>query len=357
MKLIPSPHTHRTHRRATAAPLALPLPLPLPTTRRYFATVCVSMLVISISYYGITLALGDLAGSLHVNFTLTALAELPAYVVGALIIDRVGRRLVVFGGVALTGVALCGAVLVPRDSTARLVLAMLGKFGGSATWSFAFIYVGEAFPTVVRTLVIGIGNQAADVGGVLTPLLLYVGRVTGYPNLAWLVMGTSALATAALVLLCLPETAGKPQPDTFDDLMRNVAGHTTMEGPREVAAAAKYLLTCGCMRTAALRQRRRQLWDAGPTGGGAAAGSVEVGLRRAGYSRALQGDDIPPQPHLQGGHDEDDRDAAAGDAAAITTRLLAPPQPRSTAAAANGGIGNADAATASLWSNPAQHRH
>ena len=35
------------------------------------------MFALSVAYYGVTLALGTLAGSLHLNFFLTAVAELP----------------------------------------------------------------------------------------------------------------------------------------------------------------------------------------------------------------------------------------------------------------------------------------
>lgn len=160
---------------------------------------CYIMFVVAISYYGITLALGNLAGSLHLNFFLTALAEMPAYVAGIALIDTIGRRIVITSGMLLTAITLTLTVAISNNGL-RLVFAMAGKFGSSIAWAFAIVYVSEMFPTVVRSLVLGMGNQAADVGGITTPLLLHLGDVLHFKALAWLVMGLSALVTAALVV-------------------------------------------------------------------------------------------------------------------------------------------------------------
>lgn len=41
---------------------------------------------------GVSLALGTLAGDLRVNFLLTALAELPAYLIIAATVEKLGRK-------------------------------------------------------------------------------------------------------------------------------------------------------------------------------------------------------------------------------------------------------------------------
>lgn len=44
------------------------------------------------TYYGVSLSVGALQGSLYVVFVITSVAELPAYVITALTIDRAGRK-------------------------------------------------------------------------------------------------------------------------------------------------------------------------------------------------------------------------------------------------------------------------
>lgn len=53
-----------------------------PTSRSYLLSTLFIMFSLSVAYFGISLALGTLSGSLRLNFLLMAAAELPAYLVG-----------------------------------------------------------------------------------------------------------------------------------------------------------------------------------------------------------------------------------------------------------------------------------
>ena len=48
--------------------------------------------VSSLAYYGLGLSVGTLSGSVHVNFLLSGVMELAAYVLCICLLDRVGRR-------------------------------------------------------------------------------------------------------------------------------------------------------------------------------------------------------------------------------------------------------------------------
>jgi len=48
-------------------------------------------LVMCMAYYGISFALGSLGGSLLVSFSISAIAELPSYLLAAWAIEHIGR--------------------------------------------------------------------------------------------------------------------------------------------------------------------------------------------------------------------------------------------------------------------------
>jgi OCT family organic cation transporter-like MFS transporter 4/5 len=54
-----------------------------------------------------------------------------------------------------------------------------------------------------------------DVGGIIAPQLMLLGRVLGWDRLPFLFMGVASLIGGALVTL-MPETQGMPQPDTVE---------------------------------------------------------------------------------------------------------------------------------------------
>lgn len=58
---------------------------------RRFLVLAYVWCVLCMTYYGISLALGGLPGSIYVTFMITAIAEFPSYIVAAWMIDKYGR--------------------------------------------------------------------------------------------------------------------------------------------------------------------------------------------------------------------------------------------------------------------------
>ena len=52
-----------------------------------------------------------------------------------------------------------------------IALSMVGKFGISAAFGEIFVYTGELFPTVVRSVVMGICSFGARVGSSISPYM------------------------------------------------------------------------------------------------------------------------------------------------------------------------------------------
>ncbi|NXS12664.1 S22AD protein, partial [Neodrepanis coruscans] len=59
---------------------------------------------------------------------------------------------------------------------ATTVLATIGKFAASASFSTSFVYTAELFPTVVRQTGVGLCSMSARVAGILAPLVRLLGQ-------------------------------------------------------------------------------------------------------------------------------------------------------------------------------------
>ncbi|GLC42494.1 hypothetical protein PLESTB_001104300 [Pleodorina starrii] len=235
---------------AATADVGLFTALSYPATRRLLLSTCFVLFALSVSYYGVTLALGSLVeGSLHANFFLTAAAELPGYLLLAATTDRIGRRLAIGVGTTLAGAA-CTACAFTSGGALQVVLAMVGKLGCSGAWAVGLTFAAELFPTCLRSGALALAGQSGDMGGLVTPVLLLLSPPGPLRRLPFAVMGVMSLAAVALVAK-LPETRGMHQLDTFEELLEwlrcNQRGSTaTVELAAAAAAPPPPDGACGC---------------------------------------------------------------------------------------------------------------
>ena len=68
--------------------------------------------VLSLTYYGLTLNVGNLAGNKYVNMGLYGLVEMISYITCLLLIDNIGRRPLTAGMLILSGLT-CSATIFP----------------------------------------------------------------------------------------------------------------------------------------------------------------------------------------------------------------------------------------------------
>uniref|UniRef100_A0A146LKW8 Organic cation transporter-like protein n=1 Tax=Lygus hesperus TaxID=30085 RepID=A0A146LKW8_LYGHE len=167
-------------------------------------------------YYGLALNSVAINGDKYVNFILAALSEIPAYVLSALVLGRLGRRVTQSGSLAVSGLALLTFCFIPKGmKTLTLLLYLLGK--SSITMSFTVLYVlaSEMFPTNARHSLMGTCSMIARVGSMTAPLMpllqAYVNPVLVYASTA---------LTAAVMVLFLPETQGTDLPDNVEQAER-----------------------------------------------------------------------------------------------------------------------------------------
>ncbi|CAH1795803.1 unnamed protein product [Owenia fusiformis] len=167
-------------------------------------------------YYGLTLSSGDLGSNMYISVALSGLVEIPANIVAIFLLNRIGRKYSLCGAMLLGGLSCAAILFTPSEYTKTVVgLAMAGKLAISASFSMIYLYTSELYPTVVRNAGLGLCSTFARIGGILVPLIIPLGNI--YPNLQFAIFGALSF-TSGLLNFYLPETLGKPLPETFEDV-------------------------------------------------------------------------------------------------------------------------------------------
>nr|XP_019946246.1 PREDICTED: solute carrier family 22 member 13-like [Paralichthys olivaceus] len=191
-------------------------------------------------YYGLSLGVSRLGTDLYLNQFVFGLVEIPARTLVLLVLPR-SRRLSQTGFLAIGGLACLLMLTVPEGQPNVVTgLAMLGKFGITASFAVIYVYTAEIFPTVIRQTGIGVSCMFARIGGVLAPIINMLD--THNSTIPLVIFGISPLLGAVLAL-ALPETANRPLPDTVEDvenwdMMRSLPAKDNPEKCESVSQSA-----------------------------------------------------------------------------------------------------------------------
>ncbi|TNM94692.1 hypothetical protein fugu_017451 [Takifugu bimaculatus] len=205
----------------------------------------------SLGYYVFSLGSVNLGGNQYINLFLVGAVELPSYMVGCYLMDRIGRKKTCAPALLLAGVACMLIIVLPADIDAlAIALSMTGKFSVAIAFGLIYLYTCEALPNhhqvrtdkkqkaggtgdaparfslsfasrlksassaSCRTLAVGSGSMMCRVGSVVAPFCVYLADVWVY--LPQLIVGVLAFAIGLLTLL-LPETLGQPLTNTLEE--------------------------------------------------------------------------------------------------------------------------------------------
>ncbi|XP_078176030.1 organic cation/carnitine transporter4 [Carex rostrata] len=191
------------------------------TRSRLILSIAINFLC-SVVYYGLSLNVVNLKTNLYASVLINSVAELPAYALTALFLDRFGRKPLSIGTMVMSGLFCTAGFLVGVFGVIeviRMVCGVIGIFGMAATYNLLFIYTAELFPTVVRNAALGCATQACQLGAVAAPLVVVLGKTFPFA-----LFGVSGIVGGLLVCY-LPETMNKPLYDTMDGIE---------EGEREI---------------------------------------------------------------------------------------------------------------------------
>ncbi|XP_046846067.1 solute carrier family 22 member 16-like [Xenia sp. Carnegie-2017] len=175
-------------------------------------------------YYGISYSSVDIGGNRYLNFALTSIVELPSYILCMVTANKFGRKKTVIVALIMAFLASLISVLIPDDHSnngyngARIFLTFLAKFFICMSFSGIYIWNLELFPTCIRTMSLSTSSGAGRFGSFAASYIVWLIRVN--PILPYGIMGIICLQAAILVMF-LPETKGKPTLETLDDMLQD----------------------------------------------------------------------------------------------------------------------------------------
>uniref|UniRef100_U5EUX6 Putative integral to membrane n=1 Tax=Corethrella appendiculata TaxID=1370023 RepID=U5EUX6_9DIPT len=185
-----------------------------PNLRKMTLNVCLCWFANSLVYYGLSLSAGKLYGNPFLILCLLALVEMPSYIATVLLLDRLGRRSITSTLMILGGICCIVAANIQQGTTESTSIVMLGKLFIAGSFAVIYNYSAELFPTVVRNSAMGLGSMCARLSGALTPLITLLDSFD--PKVPSIIFGVVALVSGTWVLF-LPETMGKPMPQSIED--------------------------------------------------------------------------------------------------------------------------------------------
>nr|KYP34294.1 hypothetical protein KK1_044777 [Cajanus cajan] len=184
------------------------------TRQRLILAVVINFLC-SVVYYGLSLNVVNMDTNLYLTVILNAVAEMPAFMITAMLLDRWGRKPLTIATLWFSGAFCLVGSLVSNVGVwkgVRMACGVLGIFGMAGTYNLLFIYTAELFPTVVRNAALGCATQAAQMGAILSPLVVVLGG-----SLPFMVFALCGIG-AGVFAFYLPETLNQPLYDTLSGM-------------------------------------------------------------------------------------------------------------------------------------------
>ncbi|VDK84968.1 unnamed protein product, partial [Onchocerca ochengi] len=188
-----------------------------PNLRKKTILITYIWFVNAVVYNCLTYNITNLPVNDFISFIINGAVELPAYFLVWPLLDAVGRRWSLAGSMILAGSACISTLFTNISHEHPLfiaIMAYVGKFGIAGSFAVIYLFSGELYPTVLRAIGMGMSSMVAGSGLILAP---YIVRLGDYlRSLPLIIMGLLAIS-AGIASFFLPETMGKPIPQTLAD--------------------------------------------------------------------------------------------------------------------------------------------
>ncbi|XP_041721477.2 solute carrier family 22 member 2-like [Coregonus clupeaformis] len=188
-----------------------------PNMRKHTFILMFNWFTSAIVYQGLIMRVGIAGGNVYIDFLISGLVEFPAAFLILFTIDRIGRRLPFATANIVAGVSCFITAMIPDSYFwVKTVVACVGRLGITMAFEMVVFANTELYPTFVRNLGVSVCSTLCDIGGIVSPFLLYR-LATIWLELPLIIFGAIAFVAGGLVLL-LPETRGVTLPETINDI-------------------------------------------------------------------------------------------------------------------------------------------
>lgn len=185
-----------------------------PQLRKKFIIITICWMADIMAYYGLQLNVSNLAGNEFVNFFLTSIVEIPGYLTSWVVMERYGRRWCSAIGFLLTGIVCMLPALVSDYPYGDLICSVIGKYFAALTFMATYQQSSELFPTVVRSIGMGMSSTISMMVTLVVPYLVFL-SVYG-KAIPFVIIGAFGILAGFLAAF-LPETLNENLPQTIFD--------------------------------------------------------------------------------------------------------------------------------------------
>lgn len=133
---------------------------------------CYQWVTCCFCYYGLSLISTHIPGTnRYTSYIIVQAVEIPGALLPALLLNRFGRKKLLFCSLTLTGLASMTAPWVPKEqSMIVLGLFMIGKSSITFAFNVLYIFTAELWPTNLRTTIMNSCSMTGRMGAVFAPL-------------------------------------------------------------------------------------------------------------------------------------------------------------------------------------------
>ncbi|XP_006882882.1 PREDICTED: solute carrier family 22 member 1 [Elephantulus edwardii] len=170
----------------------------------------------AVVYQGLIMHMGATGGNLHLDFFYSSLVEFPASFFILFTIDRVGRIYPLAVSNVLAAAACSVMIFISHDlHWLNTVIACIGRLGITVVVEMLCLVNAELYPTFVRNLGVMVCSSLSDIGGIITPFIVFR-LMEVWQSLPLVLFAVLGLVAGGVTLL-LPETKGMALPETIKD--------------------------------------------------------------------------------------------------------------------------------------------
>ncbi|XP_027459521.1 solute carrier family 22 member 1-like isoform X1 [Zalophus californianus] len=188
-----------------------------PHLRKYTFILMYLWFTSSVLYQGLIMHVGATGGNLYLDFFYSALVEFPAAFIILATTDRCGLIRPLAASNLVAGAACFVMIFLSRDlHWLNITVACVGRMGITIVFQMVCLVNAELYPTFIRNLGVMVCSSLCDLGGIITPFLVFrlMEVWQGLPLILFAVLG---LAAGGMTLL-LPETERVTLPETIEDV-------------------------------------------------------------------------------------------------------------------------------------------